>query len=156
MVLDDWNAIIKQAESRRFIGREKELETFRYHINASNYLIFYICGQGGVGKTTLMKRYGEMAHEFGFLAVTSDEQQKTIPELLGHFAHQLAEHNIHLKKFEKRYKTYQQKREEIENDPSAPQGIIGMLGRGAVKVSFTLGDGVPMLRKGLEYLPQEK
>jgi hypothetical protein len=35
------------------------------------YLIFYITGQGGVGKTTLLNRYREIAQDFSFLLALS-------------------------------------------------------------------------------------
>ena len=59
----DWNEIINNAEAERFVGREQELAIFRHHIASSppRYLVFYITGQRGVGKTTLLKRYRDVA-----------------------------------------------------------------------------------------------
>jgi GTPase SAR1 family protein len=55
----DWNDIIDNAEAEYFVGREKELTIFRQEISRTppRYLIYYITGQGGVGKTTLLNRY---------------------------------------------------------------------------------------------------
>src|SRR6266480_3044538 len=108
----DWGDIIDEVESRRFVGREQELDTFRQQISLSkpNYLIFYIAGQGGVGKTTLLNRYRKIArNEFAFLLAVCDEQQRDIPTVLGHFAQQLSAQNAPLKHFSERYKTYRQK-----------------------------------------------
>jgi AAA+ ATPase superfamily predicted ATPase len=107
----DWGEIIDKEEAERFVGREKELETFRQQINRTppRYLIFYITGQGGVGKTTLLNRYREIAKDLSFLLADCDELQRDIPAVLGRFAHQLAEQGYSLKRFNERYKTYRQK-----------------------------------------------
>ena len=89
----DWNDIIDNAEAECFVGREQELNIFRQEIGCTppRYLVFYITGQGGVGKSTLLNRYQEMAKERGFLILDADEQQHDVPAVLARFAHQ-AEH----------------------------------------------------------------
>jgi tetratricopeptide (TPR) repeat protein len=153
----DWGEIIDKEEAERFVGREWELETFRQQISRipPRYLIFYITGQGGVGKTTLLNRYREIAKDFSFLLTDCDELQRDIPAVLGRFAHQLAEQGYSLRRFNERYKTYRQKMDEIENDPEAPQGLAALVGRTVVRATFIAGDMVPGLRKGLDYLPRE-
>jgi tetratricopeptide (TPR) repeat protein len=153
----NWGDIIDEADAKRFVGREHELDTFRQQIslNKPNYLIFYITGQGGVGKTTLLNRYKEIARDASFLVADCDEREHDVPAVLGRFAHQLAEQGFHLKHFDEHYKIYRQKMSEIENDPDAPQGIAALLGRTVVRATFAFGDAVPGLRKGLELLPQE-
>src|ERR687888_2128446 len=88
-----WDEIISKAEAERFIGREQELDFFQKQIALTppRYLVFYITGQGGVGKSTLLNRYQEMAKERGFLILDADEQQHDVPAVLARFAHQ-AEH----------------------------------------------------------------
>ena len=153
----DWGEIIDKEEAERFVGREWELETFRQQISHTppRYLIFYITGQGGAGKTTLLNRYREIASDLGFLLADCDELQRDIPAVLGRFAHQLAEQGCSLKRFNERYKTYRQKMDEIENDPEAPQGLAALVGRTVVRATYIVGDMVPGLRKGLDYLPRE-
>ncbi len=119
------------------------------------YFIFYISGQGGVGKTTLLNRYREIARTSHFFVAESDERQKDVPSLLGHFAQQLEEQGAPLKRFNDRYKTYRQKMHEIENDPDAPQGWGGLLGRVMVRAAFVGADMLPGARKAVEYLPQD-
>ncbi len=150
--------ILKKAEAERFVGRDHEIESFRRSINLTppTYIIFFITGQGGVGKTALLNRYQAIArNEYDFLVAGCDEQQRDIPTVLGHFAQQLSAQNTPLKHFNERYKTYRQKMNEIENDPAAPQGLAALLGRTAVQVAFAGGDLVPGIRKGLELLPQD-
>jgi hypothetical protein len=68
--------------------------------------------------------------------------------------HELETFRQQIKRLE-RYKTYRQKMDAIENDPKAPQGLAAMLGRTVVRATYIVGDMVPGLRKGLEYLPRE-
>ena len=153
----DWGEVIDDVEAKRFVGREQELDIFRQQIGLSkpSHLIFYITGQGGVGKTTLLNRYRQIAKDAGFLLVDCDEQEREVPSVLGRFAHQLAERGFPLKRFDERYKTYRQKMNEIESDPDAPRGLAAMLGRTVVRAAYVVGDTVPGLRKGLELIPQE-
>lgn len=152
-----WGKIIDERDAERFVGREREQVTFRREINLTpaNYFIFYIYGQGGVGKSTLLNRYRDIARESGFVLADCDERQRNVPAVLGRFAHQLAEQGFPLKHFDERYKTYRQKMNEIENDPEAPQGLAAILGRTMVRAAFIGGDLVPGLGKGLELLPRE-
>ncbi|MFL5626693.1 MAG: tetratricopeptide repeat protein, partial [Ktedonobacteraceae bacterium] len=155
--IGDWDEIIDDAEAERFVGREQELNTFRQQISRTppRSLIFYITGQGGVGKTTLLNRYREIAKDFGFLLVDCDEQQRDVPAVLGRFARQLAEQGFPLKHFDERYRTYRQKLQEIENDPDAPQGLASLLVRAVVRATYIGGDLLPGIRKGLDYLPRD-
>lgn len=157
MSIGDWDKIIDEAEAERFVGREQELDIFRKQINSAppRYLIFYITGQGGSGKSALLNRYRDIARDNGFLLADSSEQERDVPSMLGRFAQQLAKQDYPLKHFDDRYKTYRQKMNEIENDPKAPQGLATMLGRTAVRTGFIVGDLVPGVRRGLDYLPQE-
>jgi len=61
----NWDDVINNAEAEYFVGRKHELEAFRQQLNLKSprFLVFYICGQAGVGKTTLLGRYREIAKE---------------------------------------------------------------------------------------------
>lgn len=76
----NWDDIIAEAESERFVGREKELSLFHIEVQKARprFLIFYIFGQGGVGKTTLLHQYRSLARETGFFLTDTDE---TDPQL---------------------------------------------------------------------------
>jgi len=152
-----WGDLIKKREAERFVGREQELDIFQREIalEVPEILIYYLTGQGGVGKTTLLRRYQELARKSDFLVAECSEQQKDVPAVLGRFAQQLATLHAPLENFEKRYKVYRQHLREIEHDPEAPQGMAAFLGRTAVRTTFVLADMIPGLRKGLEYIPQE-
>jgi tetratricopeptide (TPR) repeat protein len=153
----DWNEVYEEAEAEYFVGREQELESFLLNIRLTKprSLIYYITGQGGVGKTTLLNRVKAIVQEYGFLLADCDEQQHDVPSVLGRFAQQLTEQGFPLKDFNERYKTYRQKMHEIENDPEAPQGIAATLARTVVRAAFIGGDSIPGIRKGLELVSRE-
>src|SRR5260221_7549143 len=138
MMEGDWDEVFEEAEAEYFVGRQQELESFRQHIGLKKprYLIFYITGQGGVGKTTLLNRYREMAEGYGFLLAVCDEKQRNVSGVLGRFAQQLTDQGFSLRHFNENYKTYRQKLHEIENDPDAPQGLAATLARTVVRTVF--------------------
>ena len=70
-----------------FIGREKQLAIFRANFNENAaddelYNIFNIHGQGGVGKTTLSRRYEGIAKENKAVVALIDLESdiRNIPE----------------------------------------------------------------------------
>lgn len=138
--------ILNQRRSSDFVGRQDELDFFRKNLSLSatdpeRKFIVHISGQGGIGKTTLMKRFRAMAVETGFVAAMVDEWQEDVPQVLGEFAEQFAANEHKLESFAKRYKDYREKKGEVEADPEAPQGFAGFLGR-----TIAVG-GVKMLRR---------
>ena len=153
-----WSDAIAENEQRLFVGREHELSAFRVEAERQppRSLIFFVSGQGGVGKTTLLKRYRETAESLGFITAIVDEQATEVPAVLGRLAEQIgAIIDSKLSTFGERYQTYQSKRAEIEADPEAPHGMAAMLGKGLVRGGLLLADIVPGIRKGVELLDQE-
>jgi Cdc6-like AAA superfamily ATPase len=81
---------------KAFIGRASELHFFAEHLLApkeptSNILV--ISGQGGVGKSTLLARFIQLARSPDFaeycLVATVDERQVTPTNIMEQFASQL-------------------------------------------------------------------
>jgi tetratricopeptide (TPR) repeat protein len=125
---------LKQRRSSNFVGREQQLELFRQNLRRSldsedYYFIFSVHGQGGVGKTTLLKKYRSLAKEADALTAYTNEETKSIPEVLARFAQQLKEQDAELSDFDKRYKTYLQEKKRLEADPEAPKGAWQLGGR---------------------------
>jgi hypothetical protein len=65
---------LKSARRRRFVGRAAELELFLGALAASEpqFSVLWICGPGGVGKTTLMRALGEAAADVDVPVVNLD------------------------------------------------------------------------------------
>jgi tetratricopeptide (TPR) repeat protein len=150
-----WDDIIAETEKDRFVGREHELARFSQEIGKAkpSTLIFYISGQGGVGKTKLLEQFQKVALEQQFLVADSDEQQKDIPTILGHFAAQLEQAEQNMEPFSKRYAHYRQLRQEIESDVDAPQGLAGALARTSVNLVWGLLDEIPVAQRVTRLAP---
>jgi ABC-type lipoprotein export system ATPase subunit len=85
-------AIHRKRRLENFIGREVEIEGFRHNLKLpydDRKYILNIFGQGGIGKTTLLKRFQILASEQGSITALTDESQVDILEVLGTLAEQL-------------------------------------------------------------------
>jgi len=150
---------LKQRRSSNFVGREQQLELFRQNLRRSldsedYYFIFSVHGQGGVGKTTLLNKYRGLAKEADTLTAYTNEETKSIPEVLARFAQQLKEQDTELTEFDKRYKVYLQEKKRLEADPEAPKGAWKLGGRIVARSSKTLAKefipGSGLLLDGLD------
>ncbi|MBX5457775.1 MAG: tetratricopeptide repeat protein [Thermogemmatispora sp.] len=154
----DWSQIIHQSENERFVGREQELTLFLEELRRvpPRTLIFYLTGQAGVGKTTLLRRFQAMARELGFLVAECDERQRDVLAVLGHLAAQFDQHGLRLKAFEDRHRLYYQRLHEIENDPQAPRGQGGLSVRMLLRLAFVAGEMLPVVGPAFSYLSLEE
>nr|BBH95988.1 hypothetical protein KTA_41870 [Thermogemmatispora argillosa] len=154
----DWSQIIHQSESERFVGRQQELALFLQELlrEPPRTLIFYLTGQAGVGKTTLLRRYQALAREQGFLVAECDERQRDVLAVLGHLAAQFEMRGLHLKAFEERHRLYYQRLHEIESDPQAPRGQGGLPVRTLLRMAFLAGELLPVVGPAISYLSLEE
>jgi tetratricopeptide (TPR) repeat protein len=125
---------LRKRRSSTFVGREQQLELFRANLQRAAdseecLFLFSIYGQGGVGKTTLVKKFEELAKQHMALIAYANEDIKDVPDLLGAMARQLDQQDASLSKFDKHYKTYLQEKKRLEADPEAPKGIWAFGGR---------------------------
>lgn len=107
------------------------------------FFLFNIWGQGGVGKSTLLRQFRKLAEHAGFTTAAIDEGTVSVPEAMGRLAEQLEQQGHPLKQFSERYKIFRQKKQELEADPEAPQGFSGFLGRTAAKAGLGLAKQIP-------------
>jgi len=145
--------IIRSQQRSTFVGRVQQLESFEHNLShllraedGTPYpeaFLFNVWGQGGVGKTTLLKRFEDIAKRYGAVVALTDEAIESAPEVMAEFARQLEAQGKPLKQFDERYKVFRQKRKELETDPEAPQGFSAFVGKTAARVGFSLGRQVP-------------
>ena len=133
---------IRQRQQQTFVGRGVELDTFRQQLTLAaddprRYFVLNVYGQGGVGKTTLLGAFARLGGGQGAAVALTDDSESDAPAAMARLAGQLADalpggDPGHA--FAERYRTYRQKRAELEADPDAPTGLAGLFGRAAVKV----------------------
>ncbi|AEE54533.1 ATP-binding protein [Haliscomenobacter hydrossis] len=146
---------LRQRRSSTFIGREQQLELFKQNLNRAldsedYYFIFSIHGQGGVGKTTLVNKFQELARDQKALVTYANEDVREVPDLLAALAKQLRDQGAPLKKLEDRHRTYLQEKKRLEADPEAPSSTWAfggkMLAKGGKELfrNFVPGSGLIM------------
>ncbi|MDZ8054124.1 MAG: hypothetical protein RMX68_019480 [Aulosira sp. ZfuVER01] len=148
-----------RATQKSFIGREAQIKLFRAILSTPydqrNQVIFNISGQGGIGKTTLLKQFCRIAEDLKQLIAYVDEGAQSnrvddLPEALYRLAMDFEKQGHKFDKFQERYKTYRQKRQELEADPDAPQGFAAGLGRMLTKASLGAAKSIPGSRAVLD------
>ena len=121
------------------------------------YLVFWIHGQAGIGKTFLVGWYQATAREQGALTALTDEaeatavRERSIVRAMGRIAGELAQAGGRLDAFARRYQGYQQCMRRIEADPNAPHGAFDRMRRAlAAMSSISLTPGRPALGGALD------
>ncbi|MFN6536114.1 MAG: tetratricopeptide repeat protein [Nostoc sp. EkiNYC01] len=141
--------IIKQRQQLGFVGREDQINQFRQNLTLPpeddrRCFLYNIWGEGGVGKSTLVRQFRKIAEEAKNITAYIDEAEKTVPEVMGRLAEDLERQGHKLPQFAERYKVYRQKRQELETDPDAPQGFSAFVGKTVVKTGVRLARRVPV------------
>jgi len=70
---------LQAARQRAFIGREREVEAFKAALDdaARPFTLLFVTGPGGIGKTSLLRRFAHEAHEAGRTVVELDGHGRT-------------------------------------------------------------------------------
>ncbi|MEH1970082.1 tetratricopeptide repeat protein [Nostoc sp.] len=141
--------ILKQRQQSGFVGREDQVNQFRQNLalppeDDRRRFLYNVWGQGGVGKSTLLRQFRKIADEAKIISAYIDEAEKTIPEVMGRLAEELERQSHKLPQFTERYKIYRQKRQELETDPDAPQSFSAFVGKTVFKTSVRLARRVPV------------
>ncbi|QLH23625.1 ATP-binding protein [Streptomyces sp. Rer75] len=65
---------LRAARQRAFVGRDRELARFRAAIDgaADAFTVLFLTGPGGIGKSSLLRRFADEAHAAGLTAVELD------------------------------------------------------------------------------------
>ncbi len=152
--------ILKRRQQSQFIGRETQLDRFRQNLTLSpkdsgRRFFFNIYGQGGVGKTFLLKQFQQLAAEVGAVSANTDEDEGDIPEVMGRIAQQFETKGHQLGEFKERYQTYLQCLKKLEANPEKPQGLSNLVGQTAAKVGMSFGRKVPGVDVALDFVDED-
>ena len=149
--------ILKQRQQKSFVGREEQINFFRSNLALSleseqRRFILSVFGQGGVGKTTLLKQFRKIASENNFATALSNDEETSVPKVMARLAQQFENQGHKLEKFSERYKVYRQKKQELESDPEAPQGFSAFLGQAVAKGGLRLAKEVPVAGVAMDFV----
>ena len=150
--------ILKQRQQEEFIGREDQLAIYTRNLALPvehRRFIFNVFGQGGVGKTSLLRRFRRLLEANQSLTAWSDELDPDIPSVMGRIAADLEKQGLDVKSFNERYRLYRQRRQELEMDPEAPQGLPSFLGRTLAKTGIHLARRAPAVGVAFEFVDEE-
>lgn len=118
-------SILRQRQQESFIGRSQLITLFEENLqrlpdHPQRVFIFNVCGQGGVGKTTLLHYFRRLAQKENALVAYVDETLPNAPSVLAHFAIQLREQGYGMPAFEDRYHAFQSSQQKLESKSQAP------------------------------------
>ena len=128
-----WSSVRSQLRKESFIGRADQLKVFSDNFSGDPiYMLFAVTGEGGVGKSTLLEQYTDIARspKVRALVIRCDEKQSSPVEAMGYIAEELAKHSIKHEEFDDRYKKYREVRQEAESDPKTPRTGLNLVARG--------------------------
>ena len=99
--------IRRRRQRKGFVGREEQLRFFRSNFEFEDdrrYFVINVSGQGGVGKTWLLRRFEKVAGECGAVTACTDEAEEDVPAVMNRLAEQFAAQGYSLDDFAGRYK----------------------------------------------------
>ncbi|WP_026732000.1 ATP-binding protein [Fischerella sp. PCC 9605] len=126
--------IVKQHQQLNFVGREEEITLFRQNLELPleddhRRFIFNVAGAGGVGKSSLLRQFRQIAEHAKLISAYTDELEKSIPEVMSRLAQQLEQQGYKLVRFNESYQAYCQILQELETDCECPQGFSAFVER---------------------------
>jgi tetratricopeptide (TPR) repeat protein len=139
---------VRRRQQAGFVGRMAELAQFKVNLALSaddpdRRFIFSVHGDGGVGKSFLLRQWGGITRAAGAVACWIDEPVFGVPEAMRAIAVDLARQGIETDGFLTLLDGYQQRRFEAEADPDAPSGLAAFMTQTAVRIGLHAAHAVP-------------
>jgi len=154
-----WKAIADQRRKENFVGRTEQQQIFQDNFTNDDpvWMILSVTGEGGVGKSTLLKRYTQFTQtsEINANVVICDDHQYTPVDVMAALSDQLAKLGIESKDFSERHKKYREILQQIESDPSAPRSMVNIVMRGLTDFTIKSLRRVPGIGVAADYVDEQ-
>lgn len=116
--------LIRRRRRAGFVGRRGELDAFRANFDVPpaddrHRSLFHVHGIGGVGKTSLVREWEQLARELGALTAYVDEAVGSVPETMAAIATQFALRGRRCKDLNRLLATHRERRHEAESASAA-------------------------------------
>lgn len=151
-------AIQRKRRSKSFVGRTTEIQSFRRNLalpNDEKRFVWNIYGQGGIGKTSLVKQCLSIAAEESGVGALVDEAQSNTLDAMASIAEQLKGQGVVLEHFAERYHKYRELRQQVEADAKKPSGASSLIGRAVGKAGVSLVRQIPGAGIALDFMGEE-
>ena len=139
---------VRRRQEAGFVARTGELARFRVNLGLSaddleRRFIFCVHGDGGVGKTFLLRRLRSIAEGLGAATGWVDELVFGVPEAMQAIASDLSRQGVDMGGFTRLLTTYLRRRLQVETDTEAPAGAAAFMTQTAVRVGLHAAQAVP-------------
>jgi tetratricopeptide (TPR) repeat protein len=156
---DSIQDVLRRRRGAAFIGRGAQLALFRdnFDLPASDprkCFVFNVHGEGGVGKSTLLGQWRQVAQQRGAVTGYSDEHVFGAPEAMFALLDQMNAPS-EVKEFCAKYSDYLKSRERLENDPEAPRELWSQVTRTGVKAGLHASKALPGVAPVVELIDGE-
>lgn len=155
----------KELETRNidvFVGRENYLSEFssNFVTDQPRYLLFSVTGEGGVGKSTLLRQFESLAksprQDISAIVICCDEEYISPSSVMNHVAEVLKTQKISNESFSERNKTYQKLLQDIEGDAKAPRSVLNMVLRGTTDFVIKTAKKAPGISVIAEHVDEKE
>src|SRR5712691_608337 len=140
--------VVRRRQQAGFVARADELARFRENLvlpaaDPDRRFIFCVHGDGGVGKTFLLRRLRSIADGQGAATAWVDEPIFGVPDGMKVIASELARQGEVLGGFTEVLDNYLRRRFEVEADPDAAAGVPAFMTRTAVRIGLHAAHAAP-------------
>ncbi|WP_405685210.1 tetratricopeptide repeat protein [Streptomyces sp. NBC_01387] len=136
--------IIRRRRRTGFVGRRGEIAAFQDNFardpqDDQYQFLFHIHGNAGVGKTTLVRQWEDVAREKGAAIASVGDEVHSALEVMESVSAQLRGQGLPFKDFDRLLATYRQRRQEAESSPALQsEANPGGTDSGGASLSSTL------------------
>jgi len=135
--------VLERRQAREpFVGRQDLLATFQKNLteppdSEERRFVFSVHGQGGVGKTFLLRRFQEICRHGGVATTWVDHTEPSPVGVMTAITAQLAPHGLYDSAFRTALARYETLVHEIGQDASAPPALAGSIGGMFLRAGIT-------------------